>query len=106
MRRAGLGLAVVVIGTWVWADEPSVLKTETAASTVSVAAPPPVPVAPTTSAALSTRTLPIALPSIPNKAFRAGESLTFCDNGKMLTVDCGAIGFATCNPNNGGSCGM
>jgi len=36
----------------------------------------------------------------------AGESLTFCDNGKMLTVDCGAIGFATCNPNNGGSCGM
>lgn len=36
----------------------------------------------------------------------AGKALTFCNNGKMQTFDCGAAGFATCNPNNGGSCGV
>lgn len=36
----------------------------------------------------------------------AGKSLSFCNNGKMQTFDCGAAGFATCDASNGGSCGM
>ena len=34
-----------------------------------------------------------------------GTVLKFCNNGKVQTVDCGAAGFASCNPNGGGSCG-
>ncbi len=33
-----------------------------------------------------------------------GTKLTFCNNGKIATADCGAAGFTTCNPNGGGSC--
>jgi hypothetical protein len=36
----------------------------------------------------------------------AGKSLTLCNNGKLQTIDCGAIGFATCDASNGGSCGV
>ena len=34
----------------------------------------------------------------------AGEVLTFCNDGKLQTFDCGAAGFASCVPGNGGSC--
>jgi hypothetical protein len=33
-----------------------------------------------------------------------GSQLKFCDNGKVVTVDCGAAGFSGCDPSNGGSC--
>jgi hypothetical protein len=33
-----------------------------------------------------------------------GTTLTFCNNGKIQSVDCGSFGFTTCNPNAGGSC--
>jgi hypothetical protein len=33
-----------------------------------------------------------------------GKVLKFCNNGKVETADCGAAGFANCNPNFGGSC--
>jgi len=35
----------------------------------------------------------------------SGLKLTFCNKGVVQTADCGAAGFATCSPNNGGSCG-
>ena len=34
-----------------------------------------------------------------------GLKLSFCNKGIVQTADCGAAGFATCNPNGGGSCG-
>jgi hypothetical protein len=33
-----------------------------------------------------------------------GTKLTFCNKGKVQSADCASAGFATCSPNNGGSC--
>jgi hypothetical protein len=33
-----------------------------------------------------------------------GTKLTFCNKGLVQSADCGGAGFATCNPNGGGSC--
>jgi hypothetical protein len=35
-----------------------------------------------------------------------GLKLTFCNKGQVQTADCGAAGFSSCSPNNGGSCGI
>jgi hypothetical protein len=35
-----------------------------------------------------------------------GLKLTFCNKGKVQSVDCGASGFSSCSPNNGGTCGI
>jgi len=34
-----------------------------------------------------------------------GTKLQFCNKGVQQTIDCKSLGFAACNPNNGGSCG-
>lgn len=33
-----------------------------------------------------------------------GTKLTFCNKGKVQMSDCASLGFASCNPNGGGSC--
>jgi hypothetical protein len=33
-----------------------------------------------------------------------GLKLTFCNKGKVQSVDCGSSGFSSCSPNAGGSC--